>query len=59
MANPWVKEEWKTETLIEPGWKTTFDTLYQSQDPFIREPQRRRLAFVPSVEAAVASLPNA
>jgi uncharacterized protein (TIGR00725 family) len=104
-ANAWVKEEWKTETLVErlvllmdrcdaalalpggpgtlaeisllwnrmiiqavpvrpliligTGWRITFEALYQSQDPFIREPQRRLLAFVPSVEAAVASLPTA
>jgi uncharacterized protein (TIGR00725 family) len=103
-ANPWVKEEWKVETLtdrltlliercdaalalpggpgtlaeiallwnrmivaslpvrplilIGAGWQATFDALIQSQGPYIHEPQRRLLTFAPTVEAAVAYLPN-
>lgn len=45
--------------LIGPGWKAAFDALYQSQEPFILEPQRRLLAFALTVEAAVASFPTA
>ena len=104
-ANPWVLEEWKTETLMDrlvllmdrcdaaialaggpgtlveisllwnrmiidavphkplilsgDGWKSAFEALFSAQDSYLGEPQRRLLAFVPSVEAAVASLPQA
>jgi uncharacterized protein (TIGR00730 family) len=44
--------------LIGSGWRTTFETLFQQQDAYIREPTRRLLTFVPTIEAAVASLPT-
>jgi uncharacterized protein (TIGR00730 family) len=99
-ANPWVKEEWKAETLMDRlsllmdkadaaialpggpgtlaeisllwnrmiisaapvrplilvgvGWRNTFEKLFEEQDPFIGEPQRRLLAFASTIDAAAA-----
>ncbi len=44
--------------LVGAGWQATFGAFFREQDPYIHEPQRRLLVFVPTVDAAVASLPK-
>lgn len=42
--------------LIGPGWKLTFDQLFNSLGEYIPEPHRRWVSFAPSVETAVTLL---
>jgi len=44
--------------LVGNGWKTTFEALWSEQSAYIGEPQRRLLAFSPTIEAAAALIPS-